>query len=83
MERYNEKWECQTPIHKRLTDDEVETFIKTLIPVVFKILFSDYEDPIYKTTKVCLIRPFFSETAPPISMKLGIHSTHSLKMVLK
>ena len=44
MERYNEKWECTTPVDKRLTDEEVDTFIKTLIPVVFNILFSDYED---------------------------------------
>ena len=40
-------------------------------------------NPIYKTTNVCLVLPFFSETAPPILMKLGIHFIHSLKMVLK
>ena len=42
-----------------------------------------HSNPIYKTTKVCLMRQFFSETAPPILMKLSIHFTHSLKMVLK
>ena len=28
---------------------------------------------IYKTRKVCPLSPFFSETAPPILMKLGLH----------
>ena len=39
--------------------------------------------PIYKTTNVCLLYQFFSETAPPILMKLGIYLIHSVKMVLK
>ena len=40
-------------------------------------------NPIYKTTNVCLLYQFFSETAPPILMKIGIHFIHSVKMVLK
>ena len=44
IERYNEKWECKTPVDKRLTDAEVETFIKTLIPVVFNILYNPHDD---------------------------------------
>ena len=39
--------------------------------------------PIYKTTNVCPMLPFFSESAPPILMKLGIPSIHTVKMVLK
>ena len=59
---------------------------KKLIPMVStrNHTFRTYSfNPIYKTTKVCLMLPFFSETAPPILMKLGIHFIHSLKMVLK
>ena len=44
LERYNEKWESKTPVDKRLTDDEVEHFIKSLLPVVFHILYNPYED---------------------------------------
>ena len=48
-----------------------------------KILSFLMSNPIYKNTKVCPVSPFFSETAPPILMKLGIHFIHRLKMVLK
>ena len=44
MERYNDKWESKTPEDKRLTDEEVEHFIKSLLPVVFHILYNPFEE---------------------------------------
>ena len=44
LERYNEKWESKTPVDKRLTDEEVEHFIKSLLPVVFHILYNPFEE---------------------------------------
>ena len=43
-ERYNQKWESKTPVDKRLTDDEVEHFIKSLIPVTFHMLFNPFDE---------------------------------------
>ena len=44
MERYNDKWESKTPVDKRLTDEEVEHFIKSLLPVVFHILYNPFDE---------------------------------------
>ena len=44
LERYNEKWESKTPVDKRLTDEDVEHFIKSLLPVAFHMLFNPYDE---------------------------------------
>ena len=44
LERYNEKWESKTPIEKRLTDEDVEHFIKSLNPVMFHVLYNPFDD---------------------------------------
>ena len=43
-ERHNQKWETKTPVDKRLTDDDVEHFIKSLIPVTFHMLFNPFDE---------------------------------------
>ena len=44
LERYNEKWESKTPIERRLTDEDVEHFIKSLNPVMFHVLYNPFDD---------------------------------------
>ena len=44
MERYNDKWQSKTPEEKKLTDEEVEHFIKSLLPVVFHILYNPFDE---------------------------------------
>ena len=44
MERYNDKWQSKTPEDKKLTDEEVEHFIKSLLPVVFHILYNPFDE---------------------------------------
>ena len=44
LERYNDKWESKTPIEKRLTDEDVDHFVQSLIPVVFHILYNPFEE---------------------------------------
>ena len=73
MERYNEKWESKTPMDKRLTDDEVEHFIKSLLPIIFHILYNPYEEErktIFNT--LATIRPDL--IIPPLLEKLHIAS---------
>jgi hypothetical protein len=42
--RYNKKWLPKTPEDKRLTDEDIETFVNCVKPIAFHILFSNFEE---------------------------------------
>lgn len=44
LERFNEKWVSKTPEDKKLTDEQVEHLIKSLLPIVFHILYNPFEE---------------------------------------
>lgn len=44
LERHNDKWPSKTPEDMKLSDEDVDHFVQSLIPVVFHILYNPYDD---------------------------------------
>jgi len=44
LERYNKKWETKVPPDKRLTDDDISTFVASVHKIAFLVLYNNYED---------------------------------------
>lgn len=44
LERHNNKWQTKIPPDKRLTDQDVETFVAGVSPVAWLVLYNNYEE---------------------------------------
>lgn len=44
LERFNTKWESKVPSDKRLTDQDIESFVLAVKPIAFLVLYNNFED---------------------------------------
>ena len=44
LERYNTKYECKTPVEKRLTDKAITNFVLGVKAIAFYVLFNPLDD---------------------------------------
>lgn len=75
-ERYNQKWECQVEPSKRLTDEDIRHFVRSIKPIAFHILFSNYDGERRTIFRILsLLAPDL--IIPPLLEKLQ-HATETL-----